>query len=71
VISDAFTARVIGSVVVLFVLLIDVSMAMFSRAPGSPLFPFAFYASLPSLPFIIFGIVLIARAKRYDEKKLS
>ena len=66
-ISDAFTARVIGSVLVLFMVLIDVSMAMFSRVPGSPLFPFALYASLPSLPFIAFGIVLVARAKRYDK----
>jgi hypothetical protein len=68
VISDAFTARVIGSVVVLFVLIIDVSMSMFSRPAGSPLFPFALYASLPSLPFIIGGAVLVARAKRFDKK---
>jgi hypothetical protein len=66
VISDAFTARVIGCMVVIFVLIIDVSTAMFSRPQGSPLFPFAFYVSLPSVPFIIAGLVLIARAKRFD-----
>jgi hypothetical protein len=67
VISDAFTARVLGLIVILFVLVIDISMTMFSRVPGSPVFPFALYASLPSIPFIIGGSVLIARAKRFDK----
>ncbi len=66
-ISDALTARVVGLTMILFVLLIDVSMALFSRAPGSSLFPFALYASLPSVPFIVIGTVLIARAKRFDK----
>ena len=66
-ISDALTARVVGLTMIFFVLLIDVSMAMFSRAPGSLLLPFALYASAPSVPFIIIGIVLIARAKRFDK----
>ncbi len=66
-ISDALTARVVGLTMILFVLLIDVSMMMFSRAPGSPLFPFALYASLPSVPFIAIGTALIARAKRFDK----
>jgi lipopolysaccharide export LptBFGC system permease protein LptF len=67
VISDAFTARVLGLIVILFVLVIDVSMAIFSRAPGSPLFPFALYASAPSVPFLIGGTWLIVRAKRFDK----
>lgn len=67
VISDAFTARVVGLTMILFVLLIDVSMVLFSRAPGSPVFPFALYASLPSLPFVLIGSYLIARAKRFDK----
>ena len=66
-ISDALTARVVGLTMILFVLLIDVSMIMFSRVPGSPMFPFALYASLPSVPFILLGTFLIARAKRFDK----
>ena len=66
-ISDAFTARVLGFMAIAFVLIIDASMVIFSRAPGAPIFPFALYVSLPSLPFLIGGAVLIARSKRYGE----
>ena len=61
------TARVVGLTMIIFVLLIDVSMIMFSRVPGSHIFPFALYASAPSLPFILIGTYLIARAKRFDK----
>jgi hypothetical protein len=67
VISDALTARVVGLTMILFVLLIDASMVLFSRAPGTPVFPFALYASLPSVPFILLGTFLIVRARRFDK----
>jgi lipopolysaccharide export LptBFGC system permease protein LptF len=67
VISDAYTARVVGLVMIFFVVIIDVSMSMFSRVPGSPVFPFALYASLPSVPFLAIGTYLIVRAKRFDK----
>lgn len=63
-ITDRFTAKILGAVLVVFALLIDVSFFMFStsEARGKP--GFALVVLLPSLPFIVYGLYLFRRADR-------
>ena len=51
-ISDRFTAKVLGLGLVLFTLLIDVSFLMFTKAETRQKPGFFFVVIVPSLPFI-------------------
>ena len=63
-ITDRFTAKVLGLVLIVFSLLIDLSFFMFSKAEAKQKPAFALVVLLPSLPFIAAGAYLIRRADR-------
>ena len=63
-ITDRFTARVLGAVVILMTFLIDVSCFIFTTAEirSRPSFPLV--VLLPSLPLVGLGIYLFRKAAR-------
>jgi hypothetical protein len=69
VITDRFTAKVIGLLVVALGLIIDASLFIFvapevRQKPGYPL-----VVIVPSLPIFAFGVFLMLRAKRLKEEE--
>lgn len=66
-ISDRFTAKVLGLGLVLFTLLIDLSFLMFAKPELRQRPGFFVLVIVPSLPFILGGIHLLRRAERMKE----
>jgi len=64
VLSDRFTARVLGAVVLVMTLLIDVSCFIFTRPEirSRPTFPLV--VLIPSLPLFAVSVWLFRRAAR-------
>jgi hypothetical protein len=67
VITDRFTAKVLGLLVVVFALLIDVSMFVFVEPEVRQKPGFAAIVIVPSLPILAFGVYLLRRAARLRE----
>jgi len=69
--SDRFTAKVLGLLVLVLAVLIDISFFMFSKpeAKQNPSFPIMVIGT--SLPIFVFGAVLLYRGSRMkdDEKR--
>jgi hypothetical protein len=68
VITDRFTARVLGAVVLLMTLLIDISCFIFTRPElrHRPTFPLVVF--VPSLPLLALGVYLLRHASRLESK---
>jgi len=64
VITDRFTARVLGAVVLLMTFLIDVGCFMFTQPEISHRPTFPLVVIVPSLPLVAFGVYLLRRAAR-------
>ena len=67
VITDRFTARVLGMLVLVFALLIDVSCIVLSRPETRSKPSFVFIVIVPSLPLFALGTYLLRRANRMKE----
>jgi hypothetical protein len=69
VITDRFTARVLGAVVLLMTFLVDVGCFMFTRPElrSRPSFPLV--VLVPSLPLVAFGVYLLWKAGRLKEEE--
>jgi lipopolysaccharide export LptBFGC system permease protein LptF len=64
VITDRFTARVLGAVVILMAVLIDVGCFLFTKPEISHRPTFPLVVIVPSLPLFAFGIYLLRKANR-------
>jgi hypothetical protein len=64
VITDRFTARVLGSIVLIMTLLIDLSCFIFTKPEISHRPTFPLVVIVPSLPLVAFGVYLLRRASR-------
>jgi hypothetical protein len=64
VITDRFTARVIGTLVLILTFLIDVSCFIFTKAEISHRPTFPLVVILPSLPIVAFAVYLLRRSYR-------
>jgi lipopolysaccharide export LptBFGC system permease protein LptF len=62
VITDAFTARVLGSICLVMTLIVDVSCFIFTKPEISHRPTFPLVVILPSLPIIAFGVYLFRKA---------
>jgi len=67
VITDRFTARVLGMLVLVFALIIDVSCLVLSRPETRSQPGFIAIVIIPSLPLFAFGAYLLRRASRMPE----
>jgi hypothetical protein len=67
VITDRFTARVLGALVLIMTLLIDLSCFIFTKPEISHRSTFALVVLVPSLPLFGFGVYLLRRASRLDD----
>lgn len=63
-ITDRFTAQVLGALALVMTLLIDVSCFIFTKPEIShrPTFPLVVF--LPSLPIVAFGVYLLRKSSR-------
>lgn len=61
-ITDRFTARVLGAVILLMVLLVDVGCFMFTKPEISHRPTFPLVVLVPSLPLIAVALYLFRRA---------
>lgn len=67
-ITDRFTARVIGALVIVMTVLIDVSCFIFSRPELRARASFPLVILVPSLPLFAYGIYLLRRASQLKEE---
>lgn len=66
-ITDRLTARVIGLLLIIFPVIIDVSSFIFVKPELRSRGAYPFIVILPSLPFLIGGVLLLRRAERMKE----
>jgi hypothetical protein len=64
VITDRFTAKVLGAVVLLMVFVIDIGCFMFTKPEISHRATFPLVVLIPSLPFMALGIYLLRKGSR-------
>lgn len=67
VITDRFTARVLGATVLVLGVLIDVSMFMFVKGEARAKPEFPLLVLVPSLPIFVLGLVLFRRGSKLKE----
>jgi hypothetical protein len=67
VLSDRFTAKVLGCLALVFVFIIDVSCFIFAKPELRARPGFAAIIVVPSLPIIAFGIWLLRRANKLKD----
>lgn len=63
-ITDRFTARVLGALAIIMTLLIDISCFVFTKPEISHRPTFPLVVLLPSLPILAFGVYLLRKALR-------
>jgi hypothetical protein len=68
VITDRFTSKVVGLVVVALALIIDVSFLVLASPEARQKPGFAAIVIVPSLPILAYGIYLLRRADRLKEE---
>jgi hypothetical protein len=66
-ITDRLTARVIGLLLLILTVIIDTSTFIFTRPEVRWSPRFALMVILPSVPFLIFGVLLLRRAEHLKE----
>jgi hypothetical protein len=66
VITDRFTARVLGAVVLVMTFLIDVSCFIFTRPEVRQQPRFALIVIVPSLPLVALAVYLFRRASKLE-----
>jgi hypothetical protein len=64
VITDRFTARVLGALVLVITALIDVSCFLFTRPEVRVRPSFPLVVIVPSLPLVALGVYLLRKASR-------
>jgi hypothetical protein len=62
VITDRFTAKVLGAIVLLMTFLIDISCFIFTKPEVSHRASFALVVLVPSLPLVAIAVYLFRRA---------
>ena len=65
-ITDRFTARVLGAIVLIMVFLVDVGCFMFTKSEIRHMPTFPLIVLLPSLPLIAFAVYLFRRASQLE-----
>lgn len=66
-ISDRLTAKILGLLVLVFTMIIDMSMFMFTPAETRGRPGFAVIVLLPSLPFVALGAWLLWRSSKMKD----
>jgi len=64
VITDRFTAKILGAIVLLMVFVVDVGCFVFTKPEISHRMTFPLVVLIPSLPFMALGVYLLRKASR-------
>lgn len=68
-ITDRFTARVLGGLLLMMTVLIDISCFLFTKAEIRQRLSFPLVVFIPSLPLYAAGVYLLRRASRLKEEE--
>ena len=66
-ITDRFTARVLGGIVLLMAFMIDLGCFVFTKPEISHRASFPVVVLLPTLPIVLLGVYLLRRAARLKD----
>lgn len=66
--TDRFTARVLGAIVLLLGALVDISMFLFVKAEVRAKPEFPLLVIVPSLPIFVVGVLLLWRASKLKDE---